>query len=166
MSKGGGNGTDPGGRFPPESAAPLAHLGPDIPWRGCVPAEPASVSPDNRTVAPTAARGSRRDTNEPRSKSEFDHGSWRLHGHLSPSLRARKERSPKFRGAGSTAWEQISYRANSTLVFGQDVSGKRLESSRRSTAQPHPHGYTKTTSVPDSTRWYTPFLRYNRKSDR
>ena len=153
--------------YPPEPACALAHLGPDIPWRSCVPAEPASVSPDNRTVARRSARVSREEpTNNLRSASAFDHGSLRLLGHLFSHLCARKECSAEFRGAGSIAWGKISYRANSTLVYRQDVSGKRLELSKRSPAQPHrlvtqrrhphpiPHAGVRTT-----------LLRYIRKSD-
>jgi hypothetical protein len=59
---------------------------------------------------------------------------------------ARKERLDQFRGAGSTAWRGISYKANSTLASRQDVSGKRLELSKRTTAQLRSNGHTKTNS--------------------
>jgi hypothetical protein len=68
-----------------------------------------------------------RRTNNLRSESAFDHGSLRLLGHLFSHLCARKECSAEFRGAGSIACGKISYRANSTLVYRQDVLGKRLE---------------------------------------
>jgi hypothetical protein len=52
--------------------------------------------------------------------------------------------SRSFEGPAAPLDGRISYRANSTLAGRQDVLGKRLELSKRSTARPHSHSQVKT----------------------